>query len=119
MMIPVLSWIGLLLLPLSLSLTSVHSNASTLSGLEMFGNFSLYAVYFAFIPPGKEYYARRIQAHLSDYVSSGLCRPEIPFVISISVSSNSPDNVERIERVVNISRSTCPSAVVKTYFENW
>lgn len=116
----ILSSVILLLLPLSLSLASVHSNASIpSSGLEMFGNFSLYAVYFAFIPPGKEYYARRIQAHLSDYVSSGLCRPEIPFVISISVSSNSPDNVERIERVVNISRSTCPSAVVKTYFENW
>lgn len=115
----ILSSIGLLLLPLSLSNTPIYSNDSILSGLEMFGNFSLYAVYFAFIPPGKEYYARRIQAHLSDYVSSGLCRPEIPFVISISVSSKSAENVEKIERVVNISRSTCPSAVVKTYFKNW
>jgi len=115
-----ISSIILLLLPLSLWLTSaVQSNETTSSGLETFGNFSLYAVYFAFIPPGKEYYARRIQAHLSDFVSSGLCRPEIPFIISISVSSNRSDNVERIERAVNISRSTCPSAVIKTYFENW
>lgn len=114
-------YLSLSLIPLSLLCTSVNAQSDgwNLSYTEILDRFYLQTVYSAFIPSESRYFERRIQAHLSDYVSSGLCRPEIPLTIVISVSSNSSDDTTKMDRAVNISRNACSSATIKTYFKNW
>ena len=107
---------------IELSFNSDNNNIDNINTTSLqinsYDNFQLYIVYFAFIPQTSVNYDRRIKAHLSDLVSTGLCNSNVHIVIVITAFTNSLKDMDKMDIAVGIARNACSTAIIKSYYEN-